>query len=62
VPTQVTIDGVNFSDQTYCPAASAAQPTCTTNKVYHYIVVNGTPMTQITETWDSLVDWGVTRH
>jgi hypothetical protein len=61
-PTQVTIDGVNFSDQTYCPAASAAQPTCTTNKTYNYVAVGGTPKTQINETWDSLVDWGVTRH
>ena len=61
-PTQVSYTGSNgFVNQTYCQAASAAQPMCTTSKTYNYVTVNGVTETQITETWSALVD-SVWRH
>jgi hypothetical protein len=61
-PTQVSYPGSGgFVNQTYCQTATAAQPMCTTNKVYNYIVVNGVTETQITETWSALID-SVWRH
>ena len=62
-PTQVSLDGMTYTDQTYCAVATAAQPLCTVNKDYNYVLgADGvTTFTQITETWSGLVDW-VVRH
>ena len=63
MPTQVSLDGMTYTDQTYCAVATAAQPLCTVNKDYNYVLgADGvTTFTQITETWSGLVDW-VVRH
>jgi hypothetical protein len=54
-PTQVSFDGVTFTDQTFCASASPGV-LCTTNKSYNYVVVDGVTETQITETWVGDVD------
>jgi hypothetical protein len=54
-PTQVSFDGVTFTDQTFCASASPGT-LCTTSKTYNYIVVNGVTETQITENWVGDVD------
>lgn len=60
--TQVSLDDVNFTDQSYCAApTNPGDPLCTESKTYNYVNVNGTTETQITETWGGLIDW-VTRH
>lgn len=51
--TQVTVNGVT-APQTYCQAASPAQPVCTTSRDYSYTADPGS--TLITETYDSDVD------
>ena len=62
-PTQVSVNGQPFTDQTYCVAASPADPLCTTNKAYNFVADPGTgnPMTQITEDWAGIQDWSL-RH
>lgn len=59
-PTQVSIDGTTFTDQTYCPAATAPGQVCTTQKNFQYVnvTVNNvtTTETQISENWDGLID------
>jgi hypothetical protein len=54
-PTQVSLDGVTFTDQTFCASASPGT-LCTTNKSYNYVLVDGVTETQITETWVGDVD------
>jgi hypothetical protein len=54
-PTQVSFDGVTFTDQTFCASASPGV-LCTTNKTYNYVLVDGVTETQITETWVGDVD------
>jgi hypothetical protein len=54
-PTQISYDGLTFTDQTFCASASPGT-LCTTKKTYHYIVVNGVTETQITEHWVGDVD------
>ena len=62
-PTQVSVNGQPFTDQTYCVAASPADPLCTTNKAYNFVTDPGTgnPETQITEDWSGIQDWSL-RH
>ncbi len=62
-PTQISLDGVTYTDQTYCAVATATQPLCTVDKTYNYVLgTDGvTTYTQINETWSGLVDW-VVRH
>ena len=54
-PTQVSLDGVTFTDQTFCASASPGT-LCTTSKTYNYVVVGGVTETQITENWAGDVD------
>ncbi len=54
-PTQVSLDGVTFTDQTYCASASPGI-LCTQSKSYNYVVVDGVTETQITEIWLGDVD------
>jgi hypothetical protein len=54
-PTQVSLDDVTFTDQTFCASASPGQ-LCTTSKTYNYVVVDGVTETQITENWVGDVD------
>jgi len=62
-PTQVTVDGTTYTDQTYCAAPSATQVLCTESKAFNYVLLpDGTTTdTQITETWGGLIDWAI-RH
>ncbi len=60
-PTQISYDGVTFTDQTFCASASPGT-LCTTRKAYHYVVVNGVTETQITEHWVGDVDCCVWKH
>ncbi len=62
-PTQISLDGVTYSDQKYCAVATSADPLCTVTKAYNYVLGSDgvTTYTQITETWSGLVDW-VVRH
>ena len=59
----MSVNGQPFTDQTYCVAASPADPLCTTNKAYNFVADPGTgnPMTQITEDWAGIQDWSL-RH
>jgi hypothetical protein len=54
-PTQISYDGVTFTDQTFCASASPGT-LCTTKKTYNYVVVDGVTETQITEHWAGDVD------
>jgi len=60
-PTQVTLDGTTYTDQTYCAAPSSTQVLCTENKTFNYVPDGALTQTQITETWGGLVDWAI-RH
>jgi hypothetical protein len=55
-PTQVSFDGIHYSNQVFCAAATAGQLPCTVSKTYAYVTVNGTTYTHISETWDGLID------
>jgi len=70
-PTLVTLDGVNYTAQTFCSAATnPGDPLCTTSKEFFYstyIDANQSPAVTYTpsngsedvvETWDGLTDWG----
>jgi hypothetical protein len=54
-PTQFSLDGTTFTDQTFCSSASPGT-LCTTNKTYNYVAEDGVTETQITETWVGDVD------
>ncbi len=56
-PTLVSFDGVNFSPQTYCSVATAADPLCTTAKNFNYVTINNVTYTHVTETWSGINDW-----
>lgn len=60
-PTLVSLDGVTYSDQTYCSHPTTADPLCTQNKVYNNIQdpTSGAEETQITETWVGFQDWSM---
>jgi hypothetical protein len=60
-PTQISLDGVTFTDQTFCASASPGT-LCTTKKTFDYVVVNGVTETQITERWVGDVDCCIWRH
>ena len=60
-PTQVTLDGTTYTDQTYCAAPSTGQPLCTESKTFNYVTVGAATDTQINETWGGLIDWAI-RH
>jgi len=62
-PTLVSLDGVTYSDQTYCSHPTTANPLCTQNKVYNYIQdpTTNAEETQISETWVGFQDWSM-RH
>ena len=61
-PTQVSLDGVTYLDQTYCAApTNPGDPLCTESKAFNYVNVAGMTDTQITETWGGLIDWSVKR-
>ncbi len=53
--TQVSLDGVTFTDETFCASPSPGT-LCATSKTYNYVVVDGVTETQITETWVGDVD------
>ena len=59
-PSRITLNGSTYTDQSYCSTPTTADPLCTENKTYNYTQFPG--QTQITETWGSLLDWGVTHH
>ena len=62
-PSQITLNGTTYTDQTYCATPTTADPLCTESKTYNYIQFpTAQTETQITETWGGLLDWGVIRH
>jgi len=61
LPTEFTLNGTTYYDQSFCSAASTALPLCTQNKDYNYIAGTGGDQTQITEVWLGDIDWSL-RH
>ena len=58
--------GSGLQPQTFCAAADpnavTTPPWCTTSRTYTNEVVDGVPVTQITETWDGYGDIGFHFH